>query len=69
MESQVEKEKGKNVDQKAKQEREEKSNILHRIDLVRIEEGYEKLKNTEEKEFIIGLDNQEYQAQIEFPPK
>ncbi|CAG8568100.1 9830_t:CDS:2 [Paraglomus brasilianum] len=55
----------------------------HRIDLIRIEEGHENLiikdKDDEveklevaEKQFIIGLGNQEndeYQAQIEIPPK
>jgi hypothetical protein len=50
-------------------------NIRHRIDLVRIEEGYENLEKLlkenkiEEKTFIIGLDNQQYQAQIETSPK
>jgi len=53
---------------------EEKNNLRHRIDLVRIEEGSEELERllkegaVEEKQFIIGLDNQEtteYQAQIE----
>jgi len=61
--------KGNSVEEKGK-----KDNIRHRMDLVRIEEGYDKLKelNNKEKEFIIGLNNQEtteqYQAQIEINP-
>jgi len=50
----------------------EKDNIFHRLDLVRIEEGYDKLEKLDDKEFIIGLNNQEdtkqYQAQIEVNP-
>lgn len=51
-------------------ELENQDNARHRIDLVRIEDGYEKLKDlkVEKKTFIIGLDNQKYQAQIEQPP-
>ncbi|CAG8478906.1 5437_t:CDS:2 [Cetraspora pellucida] len=54
------------IETKSKQE----DNLRHRIDLLRIEEGHEKLQElkTEEKSFIIGLNNQEtteYQAQIE----
>jgi len=54
-------------------------NLRHRIDLVRIEEGYENLSikeeqgiersKSEEKTFIIGLDNQQFQAQVQIPPK
>jgi len=50
----------------------EKDNIFHRLDLVRIEEGYDKLEKLDNKEFVIGLNNQEtteqYQAQIEINP-
>jgi len=65
------------------EEKKEKNNIRHRMDLLRIEEGYEKLVaksegedkdlKIEEKTFIIGLNNQEdvnqYQAQIQVDPK
>lgn len=54
----------------------EKGDIRHRIDLLRIEEGYEKLikDNEEEKKFVIGFNNQEitekkYITQIEIAPK
>ncbi|CAG8656140.1 11915_t:CDS:2, partial [Diversispora eburnea] len=55
----------------AESKKEQKDNLRHRIDLVRIEEGYKKLEElkTKEKTFIIGLDNQQYQTQIEIPPK
>lgn len=69
--------------QSKKSELDKLDNLRHRIDLVRIEEGYENLvtdygketekPKSEEKQFIIGFDNQEtaekYQAQIEIPPK
>jgi hypothetical protein len=64
---------------KVENERKNKdTSICHRIDLVRIEEGYENLverdKNgkenpkSTEKTFIIGLDNQQCQAQIKINP-
>ncbi|CFW92728.1 protein of unknown function (Leucine Rich repeat domain) [endosymbiont DhMRE of Dentiscutata heterogama] len=77
----------KNTPEKAKElqnkkdelkELEKTNNLRHRIDLVRIEEGYKNLitkengiekPKAEEKTFIIGLDNQQYQTQIQIPPK
>ena len=54
-------------------------NMYHRIDLLRIEEGYKELqklleeKGMKEKEVVLGFDNKEniekYQAQIEISPK
>jgi len=61
------------------EEKKERNNIRHRMDLLRIEEGYENLVTKsegeekdlkiEEKTFIVGFNNQEdvnqYQAQIQ----
>ena len=49
------------------QKYESQVNTHHRLDLVRIEEGWESINSSGEEKFIIGLDNQ-FQAQIEINP-
>jgi hypothetical protein len=53
------------VERRLKKENGNKAiHIRHRIDLIRIEEGFYDLI-TKEKEFIIGFDDNQYQIQIE----
>jgi len=54
---------------KIKDTLEEKKIIYHRIDLLRIEEGFDKLIKIKSEEFLVGFDNNtnsyDYQEQIE----
>jgi glutaredoxin-related protein len=57
------------IEESLKKLKKEKNFIRHRIDLLRIEEGYENLNQKGKDAFIIGLnnqaDNQQYHAQVE----